>query len=106
VHEAGLVRAAVAALVDAAAGRPMRTVVLAVGAGVDVDAAATAWRTAAIGTCLEATEVDWQRASDRLRCFACGIEYDGEPLDLCPSCGGTGIVVTRAPELAAVDWTT
>jgi len=83
----------------------MRTVVLAVGAGVDVDSAAAAWQAAAAGTSLAATRVEWQRAPDRLRCFACGLEYDGEPLDLCPSCEGTGIVITPAPELAAVDWT-
>ncbi|HUK70817.1 MAG TPA: hydrogenase/urease maturation nickel metallochaperone HypA [Streptosporangiaceae bacterium] len=105
MHESGLVRATVAALVDASAGRPMRTVVLAVGAGVDVDSAAAAWQAAAAGTSLAATRVEWQRAPDRLRCFACGLEYDGEPLDLCPSCEGTGIVITPAPELAAVDWT-
>jgi len=83
----------------------MRTVVLAVGAGVDVDSAAAAWQAAAADTSLAATRVEWQRAPDRLRCFACGLEYDGEPLDLCPSCEGTGIVITPAPELAAVDWT-
>jgi Zn finger protein HypA/HybF involved in hydrogenase expression len=104
MHESGLVRAAVAALVDASAGRPMRTVVLAVGAGVDVDSAAAAWQSAAAGTALEATRVEWRRAPDRLRCFSCGLEYDGEPLDLCPSCDSTGIVITPAPELAAVDW--
>jgi Zn finger protein HypA/HybF involved in hydrogenase expression len=106
MHESGLVRAAVAALVDATAGRHMRTVVLAVGPGVDVDSAAAAWQTAAAGTPLAATRVEWQRAPDKLRCFSCGLEYEGEPLDRCPSCEGNGIVITPAPELAAVDWTT
>jgi Zn finger protein HypA/HybF involved in hydrogenase expression len=106
VHETGLVRAAVAALADAAAGQPMRTVVLAVGSGVDVDSAAAAWHAAAAGTCLEGTQVEWRRASDRLRCFTCGCEYDGRPLSICPSCDSTGIVITQAAELAAVDWTT
>ena len=105
MHEAGLVRAAVAALADATAGQPVRTVVLAVGSGVDIDAAASAWQAAAAGTRLAGTAVEWRRATDRLRCFTCGCEYDGRPLEMCPSCGGTGIVVTRAPELAAVDWT-
>ncbi len=105
MHEAGLVRAAVAALADATAGQPVRTVVLAVGSGVDIDAAASAWQAAAAGTRLAGTAVEWRRATDRLRCFTCGCEYDGGPLEMCPSCGGTGIVVTRAPELAAVDWT-
>ncbi|WP_131747357.1 hydrogenase/urease maturation nickel metallochaperone HypA [Frankia sp. Cppng1_Ct_nod] len=106
MHEAGLARAAVAALVDATAGEFVRTVVLAVGTGVDVDSAAAAWHGAAGGTCLEACVVEWRRVSDRLRCFACGREYDGERLDLCPACGGNGIVIRAADELAVVDWTT
>jgi hydrogenase nickel incorporation protein HypA/HybF len=105
MHEAGLTRAAVAALANASAGQPVRTVVLAVGSGVDLDAAASAWQAAAAGTQLEGTTVQWRRVPDRLRCFTCGCEYDGGPLEMCPSCDGTGIVVTPAPELAAVDWT-
>lgn len=105
MHEPGLVRAAVAALAEAAGGRPLRTVTLAVGAGVDFASAAMAWETAAAGTCLEGCQVEWQRARDRLRCFSCGQEYDGAPLDMCPSCGGSGIAIEQAPELAALDWT-
>jgi len=106
MHEPGLVRAAVAALADATAGRLVRAVTLEVGAGVDLASAAAAWQAAAAGTSLEGCHVHWQRASDRLRCFTCSYSYDGEPLDLCPSCGSSGIVITRAPELTAVDWTT
>ncbi len=106
MHEAGLVRAAVAALADVTANQPVRTVVLAVGSGVDIAAAAAAWQAAAAGTRLAGARVQWRRAPDRLRCFTCGREYDGEPLAVCPSCGGNAIVVTHAPELAAVDWTT
>ncbi|WP_239334279.1 hydrogenase/urease maturation nickel metallochaperone HypA [Frankia sp. CiP3] len=104
MHEAGLARAAVAALVDASAGARVRTVVLAIGTGVDIDAAAAAWHGAATGTCLEASHVEWRNAADRLRCFACGCEYDGGRLDPCPSCGGNGIVIAAADELAVVDW--
>jgi hydrogenase nickel incorporation protein HypA/HybF len=106
VHEAGLVRAAVAALVDAAGGRPMRAVVLAVGAGVDVDSAAAAWQLAAAGTGLEGASVTWRRCHDTLRCFTCGREYEGDALARCPSCGGTGIVVARAAEIAVLEWAT
>lgn len=105
MHEPGLVRAAVATLADATGGRPMRSVTLAVGTGVDLASAATAWEAAAAGTCLEGCHVHWQRALDRLRCFTCGREYDGTPLDVCPSCGSSGIVIAHAPELAAIDWT-
>jgi len=106
VHETGLVRAAVAAVAEAAADRPVRTLTLAVGAGVDLESTAMAWQAAAAGTVLEHCDVRWQRALDHLRCFTCTREYEGDPLDLCPSCGGSGIVVDLAPEIAAVDWTT
>lgn len=106
MHEAGLVRAAVAALDDAAASRQVRTVVLAIGSGVDLDAAAAAWQVAVTGTCLEGAQAEWRRAPDRLRCFTCGREYDGGPLEECPSCHHTGIVVAPAADLAALDWTT
>ncbi|WP_322747996.1 MULTISPECIES: hydrogenase/urease maturation nickel metallochaperone HypA [unclassified Frankia] len=106
MHEAGLARAAVAALVEASAGAAVRTVVLAVGTGVDIDSAAAAWHGAATGTCLQASHVEWRTAVDRLRCFACVREYDGERLDVCPSCGGNGIVIAAADELTVVDWTT
>ncbi len=106
MHESGLMRAAVAALAEATAGRPVRTLTLAVGAGVDLPSAAMAWEAAAGGTCLERCHVQWQRAPDRIRCFTCTQEYDGEPLAECPSCGSSGIVITSAPELTAIDWTT
>lgn len=107
MHETGLLQAAVAALLDASAGRPVRSVVIALGPGVDPDSAAAAWHSAAAGTCLDASVVEWQRATDRLRCFTCGREYDGQHhLDPCPSCGANGIVVAPADELAIIDWTT
>ncbi len=104
MHEAGLVRAAVAALIDVTGGRQVRAVMLAVRADVDVDSAAAAWQAAAAGTCLEGASVTWRREHDTLRCFACGREYDGEALARCASCGGTGIVVTRPAEIAVDEW--
>ena len=106
MHETGLIRAAVAALAEAAGGQPVHTVTLATGSGIDLASATAAWQAAATGTPLEGCHVEWQRAPDRLRCFTCGSEDDGAPLDPCPGCGGNGIVIKPAPELAAVDWTT
>jgi hydrogenase nickel incorporation protein HypA/HybF len=99
-------RSAVTALVEASGGRPVRSVVLAAGPGVDVESAAAAWRVAAGGTCLDGASVRWQRTVDVLRCFDCGREYDGQAVDPCPMCGGNGIVVAPADELAVVAWTT
>jgi len=106
MHEAGLVRAAVAALADAADGRQVRTVVLEIGSGIDLDTTAAAWRAAVTGTCLQDAQVEWRQAFDRLRCFTCGREYDGRPLETCPSCHHTGLVVVPAAGLTALDWTT
>ncbi|OAA19796.1 hydrogenase nickel incorporation protein HypA/HybF [Frankia sp. EI5c] len=106
MHEAGLARAAVTTIIEASAGAPVRTVVLAAADGVDIASAAAAWRAAAAGTCLETTDVAWQRVLDRLRCFSCGHEYDGTRLDPCTACGGNGLVVAPADELAVVSWTT
>ncbi len=99
-----MVRAAVEALIDVTGGRRVRAVVLAVSADVDVDSAAAAWQAAAAGTCLEGASVTWRREHATLRCFTCGREYDGEALARCPSCGGTGIVVTRPAEIAVDEW--
>ena len=104
MHEAGLVQAAVAALIDVTGGRRVRAVVLAVSADVDIDSAAAAWQAAAAGTCLEAASVTWRREHDTLRCFTCGREYEGDALTRCTSCGGTGIVVTRPAEIAVDEW--
>ncbi len=99
-------RATVAALIDVTGGRRARSVVLAISADVDVDSAAAAWQAAAAGTCLEGASVTWRREHDTLRCFTCGREYGGEALARCPSCGGTGIVVTRPAEIAVDEWVT
>ncbi|WP_018637729.1 hydrogenase maturation nickel metallochaperone HypA [Parafrankia elaeagni] len=106
MHEAGLARAAVSAIIEASAGAPVRTVVLAAATGVDISSASAAWHAAATGTPLEATDLTWEHAPDRLRCFACGHDYDGARLDPCPSCGGNGLVIAPADELAVVRWTT
>ncbi|EFC80544.1 hydrogenase expression/synthesis HypA [Frankia sp. CcI49] len=105
MHEAGLARAAVTAIIEASEGAPVRTVVLAAATGVDIASATAAWQAAAAGTSLETTDLCWQRAADRLRCFACGHEYDGARLDPCTACGGNGLVVAPADELAVISWT-
>jgi len=104
MHEAGLMRAAVAALAQASDGQRVATITLAVQPGVDLPSADAAWRVAAAGTCLEGATVHWQRALDRLRCFDCGADFDGQEADLCPACGGNGIVIEAAREVTVADW--
>lgn len=97
-------RAAVAALSEASAGRPITQVWLDVDAGVDLAAADAAWRLAAATTCAEDAKVTWRRAADLLRCFDCGREFEGRAADRCPQCGGPGLVIVPAPEVAVVRW--
>ncbi len=103
MHETGLLRAAVSALVAAAEG-PVGRVRLAIGAGVDREAAEAAWRTASAGTPAAAARVEWLAALDRLSCLTCGGSYEGDRLTRCPTCGGDGLVVEPAPEIVIVDW--
>lgn len=104
MHEAGLLASAVGALTAASAGGPVRAVSIALAPGIDPDAAAAAWQSAAAGLPLADAAVSWLPAPDRLACLDCGGDYDGDRLTQCPSCGGNGLVVRAAPELEVVDW--
>jgi hydrogenase nickel incorporation protein HypA/HybF len=104
VHEGGLADGAVTALLAAAAGRPVTRVRVVVGPGVDVEAVRAQWEHAVEATPLAAAAVEWAAAADELTCFDCGDGYRGTRLTCCPGCGGTGLVVAAAPELAVEDW--
>ncbi len=104
MHEGGLADGAVAALLAAAGDRPVTRVWVAVGPAVDIDALRAQWEHAAEATPLAAAAVEWSTAADELACFDCGDDYRGTRLTCCPGCGGTGLVVAPAPELAVEDW--
>lgn len=104
MHETGLLHAAVAALADAADGRPIAEVTLAIGPGVDPDAAAHAWSAAVPGTPAAQAAVTWIRAEDGLTCLTCGRDYTGDRLSRCPRCAGNGLVVAPAPEIEILGW--
>lgn len=104
MHEAGLLNAAVAAVITAAGDRQVREVTLAIGPGVDRGAAEQAWRHAAEGGAAAKAAVHWESASDMLACLDCGVEYFGDRLTRCPACDSNGLVVTPAREIEIVDW--
>lgn len=104
MHEAGLLTAAVAAVCDAAGSQPVREVTLALGPGIDRGAAAQAWRIAVAGGPLAGAAVRWESTGDLVQCLTCGEQYAGDAVTACPSCGGDGLVVQPAPELAIVQW--
>jgi hydrogenase nickel incorporation protein HypA/HybF len=104
VHEGGLADGAVTALLAAAGGRPVTRVRVTVGPAVDIEAVRAQWEHAAEATLLAAAAVEWSTATDELTCLECGDDYRGTRLTCCPGCGGTGLVVAAAPELAVEDW--
>jgi hydrogenase nickel incorporation protein HypA/HybF len=104
MHEAGLLSAAVSALLERNE-EAVRAVVLAVAPTVDVDAARAAWDAAATGTVLSGAQVSFTTALDTLTCLDCATAYDGNRLTPCPQCGGNGLVVHEAHEVEIIGWT-
>lgn len=104
MHEWGLVHAAASALTEASAGVPLARVVFEIGPGMDSEAVAAAWTSTVEGSGLAGAEVRWEQAQDALACLSCGSDFRGNALTRCARCGGTGLVVTAAPEIAIVEW--
>lgn len=104
MHEVGLLNAAVSALRSAVDGRPLRRVTIAIGPGVDPDAARHAWQHATAGSPAANAEVTWAPATDTLTCLDCGQDYPGDRLTRCPGCGGNGLVTEPAPEVEILDY--
>lgn len=106
VHELGLVSEAAARVLEGTEGRRLTAVVLGVGSGAAREVVAAAWARVTAGTEAEAAAVTWVEIADTLQCFACGAAYHGGKLDVCPSCGGNGLVVDAAPDFSILDWST
>lgn len=104
MHEIGLVTATAAALARETKGVHVGAVHLAIGSRVNLEVAAAAWSEAVAGTALSDVHVTWELALDELCCFSCGRVYRGRSLDPCPDCGGNGLVVTPADEVAVTGW--
>lgn len=104
MHEVGAVHAAAATFLARVAGHPVRQVTIGLGPGVDPETVSSAWRSATQGSIAELAEVVWEAQPDLLSCFGCGLDYRGSKLDRCPACGGNGLVVEPAPEVAVLGW--
>jgi Zn finger protein HypA/HybF involved in hydrogenase expression len=104
VHEHGPIAGAVAALLAAAGTRPVATVTVTLGPGMDPEVASAAWAQASAGTAAGGAAVTWAEALDTLRCLDCGRDYPGDRLARCPACGGDGLVVDAAPQVAITAW--
>lgn len=106
MHELGLVSEAAARVLEGTEGRRLTSVVLGIGSGSEREIVAVAWAHVTAGTVAEAAAVTWVDVAHTLQCFPCGATYHGGKLDVCPSCGGNGLVVDAAPDFAVLDWST
>ena len=104
MHEIGLVNAAAAALAGETDGIPVGCVHVAIGSRVNLEVAAAAWSEAVAGTALAGAHVTWEPALDEVCCFTCGRTWSGRALDRCPDCGGDGLVISAADEVAVTGW--
>ncbi|GBD84725.1 hydrogenase nickel incorporation protein HypA [bacterium BMS3Abin02] len=104
MHERGLIAGVIAEVVERAGGGRVGRVVVTVGPEVDPLVVKTAWLSEVTGTTAETAELVVQETLDTMRCFTCGIEYEGGKLDPCPDCGRDGLVIRAAPEVALKSW--
>ena len=100
MHERAPISGVVADLERRHRESPLAAAEIAVGPTIDLSVAEAAYELMVQGTDLAAVAITWTRALDMLACFSCGWEFQGQKVDLCPSCGGLGLVVDPAPEVA------
>jgi Zn finger protein HypA/HybF involved in hydrogenase expression len=99
VHERGAVADAVREVVERSKGRPVRRAVLMLGPGVEPASVELYWRELAAGTSAADAALVCEYALDGLVCTECQEPYLGTRLDLCPRCGGEGLITSPAPEV-------
>lgn len=100
MHERASIARVVADLDRRHRESPLTAAEIAVGPTVDLSVAEAAYELMVQGTDLASIAITWTRALDMLACFSCGWEFQGQKVDLCPSCGGLGLVVDPAPAVA------
>ncbi len=83
---------------------PPASITVALAPDVMADIAQDAWASATHGTVLETVEVEWVVRYPLLACLDCGVEYEGEKLDRCPTCGGDGLIVEDVPIAEVLPW--
>lgn len=104
MHERALVSELALTLESLAGQSEVSEVTLAVGPDTSPAVIEEAWRTTTAGTTLDAAALTCVVGSHRLQCLDCGVEYEGGKLSFCPACGGNGLVVEPAPEVALWGW--
>jgi hydrogenase nickel incorporation protein HypA/HybF len=101
VHELSLSSAIVNTVVKHAAGRPVTVVSLRVGRLRQVvpDTLEFYFEFVARGTVCEGARLDQEVLDARLRCNACGLEWEIEiPAFRCPACEGSDVAIASGDE--------
>jgi hydrogenase nickel incorporation protein HypA/HybF len=101
VHELSLSSAIVNTVVKHAAGRPVTVVTLRVGRLRQVvpDTLEFYFGFVARGTVCEGARLDQEVLDARLRCNACGLEWEIEiPAFRCPACEGSDVAIASGDE--------
>lgn len=100
MHERALVSRTASELLDSLGDERVDSIVLSIGPDTDTEVVQEAWRSATAGTSIAVARLELTQAKHELVCIECGAVYHGGKLSLCPQCGGNGLVVERAPEVA------
>ncbi len=101
MHEFGIMQEMLATILEHAAGRRVRRVVLQIGALACVvpEAMRFSFDAGKTGTLAESAELEIQHQPGRGRCRSCGIEFElTDPLALC-ACGSASIKWLSGQEL-------
>lgn len=100
MHEQGVLAVLVNRLLSEA-GRAQ--VEIRLGPNMDEDVTKATFAHLVRDTHIADMRVKWRRASDLLNCLDCDADYHGTKTDLCPACGGNGLVVESAPDVALTE---
>lgn len=104
MHERALVSQVALDLTAVTGDRKVRRVILAVGPETPHEVVEEAWRSTTAGTSAAGASLSCVTREHVLWCLGCGAEYPGGKLTVCPECGGNGLIIDAAPEVALDGW--
>ncbi|MDT4986417.1 MAG: hydrogenase nickel incorporation protein HypA/HybF [Micromonosporaceae bacterium] len=104
MHELGITQSVVDAVCERAAGRPVRSVRVQVGAltAVIPEAMRFCFELVAEGTVADGARLDIERRPAAASCQACGVDFAVTDLILLCPCGSADVRVTAGRELQIV----
>ena len=103
MHERGAVARAVTGVIQSSHGRRPLRVELELGPDVHSSSVELYWREFATDTIAADAVLSFGVALDELVCLLCHGHFRGSQLTICPRCGGDGLVVDAAPEVAIAE---